>query len=295
MPPPRLQLFELEDQRWFPDLLRRGLTEYLMAIAARTRPYAAVLPSLNSAVASVNAPLIRDYCSGAGGPWLGLLPALTAVAPDVRLELTDAFPNTDALLRFPIGAPISYRSAPLSATDAWPADASLATFFASFHHFPPSQARKILRQASVTQTPIAVFEGTHRSITALLLMCLVPIAVLVLTPTIRPLKWWRILLTYLIPVIPLAVWFDGVVSCLRTYRPDELLALAASIPDSGMDWRAGEWRTAGQPLPVTYLIGTPTVSRRSARRRKCAEAADCVEAISPRSSMNIHGSLNATT
>lgn len=258
MPLPRLQLLELEDQRWFPDLLRRGLTDYLMAIAARTQPYAAVLPSIHSAIASIHAPLIRDYCSGAGGPWLDLLPALRAVAPHVILELTDAYPNTDALTRFPAGAPVTFRSTPLSATDAWPEDAALATLFASFHHFPPMQAREILRQASVTQTPIAIFEVTHRSITALLAMCLVPVAVLLLTPTMRPVRWWRLLFTYVLPVLPLAIWWDGVVSCWRTYRPDELLELAAAIPDSGMEWRAGEWRTAGQPLPVTYLLGNPT-------------------------------------
>jgi hypothetical protein len=260
MPLPRLQLFELEDQRWFPDLLRRGLTDYLMAIALRTRPYAPVLPALERLVTSEPAPLIRDFCSGAGGPWLDLLPALVTAVPGVRLELTDAYPNADALMRFPVNAPVEYRSTPLSATNEWPPNASLATFFAAFHHFPPNEARDILRAASSTRTPIAIFEVTHRSVKALVLMCVVPIAVLLLTPTIRPFRWWRVAFTYMIPVLPLAVWWDGVVSCWRTYRPDELLALADEVNDSGMQWRAGEWRTPGQPLPVTYLIGTPATT-----------------------------------
>jgi len=259
---PRLQLFELEDQPWFPHLLRRGLTDYLAAIAARTRPYAAVLTSLEAAVATTHEPLVRDYCSGAGGPWLELLPALAAAVPEVRLEMTDAYPSPEALANFPSGLHVTYRPTPLAATAAWPPDASLATFFAAFHHFPPAEARDILRQASATRTPIAVFEVTQRTITALAAMCVVPIAVLVLTPMIRPLRWWRLVFTYVMPVLPLAVWWDGVVSCWRTYHPDELLALATRAAPSGMDWRAGEWRTAGQPLPVTYLLGTPTTARR---------------------------------
>jgi hypothetical protein len=254
---PRLQLFELEDQRWFPDVLRRGLTDYLTAIAARTKPYAAVVPALESHLKAESAPLIRDYCSGAGGPWLELLPTLCKAAPGLRLQLTDAYPNSDALMRFPANAPVTYRTTALSATDAWPRDASLATFFSAFHHFPPNEARKILRSANATRTPVAIFEVTHRSVLALVAMCLVPVAVLLLTPTIRPLRWWRLLFTYLVPVLPLAVWWDGVVSCWRTYRPDELLALADDASDGDMEWHAGEWRMTGQPLPVTYLIGTP--------------------------------------
>ncbi len=255
---PRLHLFELEDQPWFPDLLRRGLTDYLATITARTAPYAPVVAPLAALLAEQPTPRIRDYCSGGGGPWLQLLPALRAAAPEVRLELTDAFPNIAALEHFPVGAPVSYRRTPLRAADAWPGDATLATFFSSFHHFRPTAAREILRQACVTKTPIAIFEVTQRSMVALAMMCIVPVAVLLLTPTIRPVHWWRLLFTYLLPILPLAVLWDGLVSCLRTYRPDELLALAETIPDSGMSWRAGEWRAAGQPLPVTYLIGVPS-------------------------------------
>lgn len=254
---PRLHLFELEDQPWFPDLLRRGLTDYLAALSTRTAPYAAVVPALTQLLAGQPMPQIRDYCSGAGGPWRELLPALTAAAPKLRLELSDAYPNVAALAHFPADAPVSYRATPLRATDVWPDDSTLATFFSSFHHFRPAEAREILQQASDTQTPIAIFEVTQRSIAAFGVMCLVPIAVLLLTPTVRPFRWWRTLFTYVMPVLPLAVLWDGIVSCWRTYRPDELLGLAATIPDAGMSWRAGEWRAVGQPLPVTYLICTP--------------------------------------
>jgi hypothetical protein len=260
---PRMQLFELEDQPWFPHLLRCGLTDYLAAMTERTRPYAAVLPSLVATLRHAQDPLIRDFCSGGGGPWPALMAGLVEAVPHARLELTDAYPNPAAVARFPQMRGVSYRDSPLEACAAWPADASLATLFSAFHHFAPTQAVEILRQASVTQTPIAVFEVTHRSLKALAAMCVVPIAVMLLTPMIRPLRWWRLIFTYLVPVLPIAAWWDGVVSCWRTYHPDELLDLAARAAPSGMTWRAGEWSTPGQPLPVTYLIGTPTSARGS--------------------------------
>lgn len=258
---PRLQLFELEDQPWFPHLLRCGLTDYLAAIAERTRPYAAVLPSLTAAVAQAPDPLVRDFCSGGSGPWPALFPALVLAVPGVQLELTDAYPNPQGLARFPSTLAVTYRPTGLEAMSSWPEDAAVATFFSAFHHFAPAQATEILRQASVTRTPVAVFEVTQRSLKALAVMCVAPIAVLVMTPMIRPARWWRLLFTYVVPLIPFAVWWDGLVSCWRTYHPDELIALAMRAAPSGMDWRVGEWSTPGQPLPVTYLLGTPTSAR----------------------------------
>ncbi len=260
---PRLHLFEFEDQPWFPHLLRVGITDYLATITERTQPYAPVLPTLVTAVAQTADPLIRDFCSGGGGPWPALFPSIASAVPGTHLELTDAFPNPQAMARFPANLAVTYRSTVLEATSPWPVDASLATFFSAFHHFPPAQATDVLRQSSQTGTPVAVFEVTQRSVKALALMCVVPIAVLLMTPMIRPFRWWRLLFTYVVPLIPIAVWWDGVVSCWRTYQPDELMALAVRAAPSGMEWRVGEWSNVGQPLPVTYLTGTPTTARGS--------------------------------
>jgi hypothetical protein len=85
-------------------------------------------------------------------------------------------------------------------------------------------------------------------------MLLVPLAVLLLTPRIRTWSWARLLLTYVVPVVPLLVLWDGVVSCLRSYRADELRALTAGL-DEGYTWEVGEYRRRG--VAVTYLIGAP--------------------------------------
>jgi hypothetical protein len=67
------------------------------------------------------------------------------------------------------------------------------------------------------------------------------------------LRWSKILLTYLIPLIPLAVLWDGLVSCLRTRTPQELLALTSRFPQ--YEWEAGYAR--GAWLAPVYLIGRP--------------------------------------
>ena len=255
---PRLHLFEFEDQRWFPATLRRGLTDYLAEITARTRPYAAAVAPLSALLAKSPAPTILDLCSGAGGPWPELLAALLPTHPSLQLELSDAFPNPDAVGRFPHGARVRYRRAPLRATDLPAKEPAVRSLFSGFHHFRPAEAQRILGQAAADRVPIVVFEATHRSAKAVVAMLIVPLAVLLVTPVIRPFHWWRLLFTYLIPLLPLVAWWDGVVSCLRTYRPEELRSMTASLADSGMEWQIGELRAPGMPLPVTYLIGTPS-------------------------------------
>ncbi len=257
---PRLHLFEFEDLPWFPSIFRRGLTDYLAEMTARTRPYAVAIEPLGAVLAKAPAPIVLDLCSGTGGPWPQLVEELTARCPSLQLELSDAFPNPEALRRFPPGSPVTYRREPLRATEAPPEARAVRTIFSGFHHFRPAVAQQILRQAAESRAPIAIFEATHRSGKALVAMVIVPVAVLLLTPLIRPFRWWRVVFTYLVPVLPIAAWWDGLVSCCRSYRPAELEAMTRSL-DSTMEWRIGELRAPGAPLPVTYLIGSP---RRSA-------------------------------
>jgi hypothetical protein len=75
----------------------------------------------------------------------------------------------------------------------------------------------------------------------------------------RPFRWSRLFWTYLVPVVPLMVLFDGVVSCLRVYTPDEMLAMARDVASDSYEWDAGHEKPAGAPLPVPFLIGVPRV------------------------------------
>jgi hypothetical protein len=93
--------------------------------------------------------------------------------------------------------------------------------FTSFHHFPPEEARTVLQNAASAGQGIAIFEITRRAPSTIALMFPWVLMLFVLTPLIRPIRWSRLLYTYVVPIIPLVLLFDGVVSCLRTYRPPE--------------------------------------------------------------------------
>jgi hypothetical protein len=131
----------------------------------------------------------------------------------------------------------------------------LRTLFNGFHHFPPDGARQILRDAVSSGQPIAVFEMLERSWPYLAFQLLAPLLVMIITPKMRPFRLSRILLTFVIPVIPLCMLWDSLVSVLRCYTAQELLAMAAGLEGERYVWDAGTYRRG--VLPVTYLVGYP--------------------------------------
>ena len=129
--------------------------------------------------------------------------------------------------------------------------------FTSFHHFPPEEARAILQNAVDAGQSIGIFEITRRAPSTISLMFPWALMPFVFTPLIRPFRWSRLLCTYVVPIIPLVLLFDGVVSCLRTYRPQELREIVKKLSGIEYQWEVGEYSRASGQVPITYLIGCP--------------------------------------
>ena len=61
----------------------------------------------------------------------------------------------------------------------------------------------------------------------------------------------------MVPVVPVVMMFDGVVSCLRIYTPDELRTMGQEVGGEAFDWEAGTDYPPRSAIPIPYLIGTP--------------------------------------
>jgi hypothetical protein len=61
-----------------------------------------------------------------------------------------------------------------------------------------------------------------------------------------------------VPLIPFIVMFDGTMSMLRIYSPEELRELIATVPEhESFDWDIGTTRVVGSALGITHLVGIP--------------------------------------
>ncbi|RKG92810.1 hypothetical protein [Corallococcus terminator] len=249
---PRLQLFEFLDQPWLPGLLRRGEVDYLRVVLDRVRPYNSVVPHLAELLRSAGTNRIVDLCSGTGGPWRTLLPALHAVHSEAEVVLTDLHPTP--VQELPPGA--YYRDTPVDATRIPEELTGVRTLFEGLHHFPPEQARALLADAAAHGAPFAAYELTQRTLPYLLVQFLLVVPLVwIFTLLIRPVRGWRLVLTYLVPIIPLLILWDGLVSSLRTYTPEELEKLTTGLDTDGYRWGSGVHRAPG--VVITYLIGQP--------------------------------------
>lgn len=254
----RRHIVELADLPWWPRLFRDAATDYLVAAIHRAKLYNALAPRLAAAIQRSGADRIIDLCSGGGGPWPDLLPALREHGVDVPVCLTDKYVNLRALEWVAANTTgVEFEPLSVSATDVPARLTGFRTVFTAFHHFRPADGRAILAAAVRDRQGIAIAEASSRSPAALAVQALIPLAVLLLTPVIRPFRWSRLFWTYLVPVIPAAILFDGVVSCLRVYTPEEMLAMARDVGGDQYEWEAGLERPAGSPVPIPYLIGVP--------------------------------------
>ena len=254
----RLHLFEVEDLSFCPRVIRDGITDVLQHSINSGKMYLPVVPLLLDALEKTDSSRLVDMCSGGGGPWPSLYPELAS--GDREVLLTDKFPNIPALdrTRSLFDGGLDYVADSVSAFDV-PEDLNgFRTIFTGFHHFRPEDGQKIIADAVRKGEGIAIFEFTHRSFLPMLFtLFMSPIGTLLVAPFAKPFRWSRVLLTYVVPVLPLCAMWDGFVSCLRTYSTDELQALVESLPENDYRWEIGE--VADRTVqPLTYLMGYPS-------------------------------------
>jgi SAM-dependent methyltransferase len=263
----RVQLFEFEDLPWFPQIVRECMTDFLSFLGQRGQVvYRTFAVRLAAALEATGDDTILDLCSGGGGPAITIAELLREhMKRPLHLVLTDLYPNLPRLERARLEGlgRVEYRGAPVDATEVPEALPGFRLICNAFHHLPPAAARKCLADAVQQGQGIAVVEIVDRSATSLFGVTFGTSAVLAVMPFIKPVTLSRLLLTYLVPVVPLCTWWDGVVSCLRAYHPHELEALVSSLPENDYSWEIGRLPLPNAPTSLIYLIGHPRRAMRA--------------------------------
>lgn len=261
----RIQLFEFEDFERVPSAIRDGGTDLLDFGFDRLGFYDAVAPKLIALLDETRATRVIDLCSGGGGGTLQMRRAVRESGNEVEFVLSDLHPNQAGIARVAaLGDPLTrYRAEPVDAMTAGGELDGVRTMSSALHHFPPDTVRTLIAATVARREPLAFFDVAASPAVRRMPAPFVPllfgvnaslllVASLLGTPFVRPFRPSRLLLTYLLPLIPLLVAWDGTVSARRAYSPDELLELARSVPGAdAYRWDAG---IGGNAL---YLTGVP--------------------------------------
>ncbi len=252
----RIHLFEFEDLQWFPAFLRNYMTDFLQFLTNKSKLFRPIIPIIEKGIERSDKNKIIDLSSGGGGGLLWIGQELQKRNPDLSIVMTDLYPNIPAFTYTKQQSKnFEYIADPVDARDIPDKLKGLRTQFLSLHHFRPEDAKKILQNAVDTKQNIAVFEGQERSLASIFAMIFSPITVLLVTPFIKPFSLGRIVFTYLIPLVPVFVLWDGVVSSLRTYSVKEMETLVEGLENKEQfDWEIS--RKKSGPGVNLYLLGT---------------------------------------
>ena len=254
----RKHLFEFEDQPWFPRLIRAYMQDHLTFMGNLSAPaYQGFVEKLKTAMERLGQQELLDLCSGSGGPARMIVQLLRSQGLEANARLSDLFPNVAAyrFLEKETGGVLRGVEYPVDATNVPEELKGFRLLANGFHHFPPPQAARVLADAVTKQQGIAVIEMVNRSFLAFLSVGIGLVLALLSAPFIKPFRLSRLSFTYLIPLIPLCLLWDGIVSCLRVYSPVEMRDLVLQLDTKEYEWDIDTLRLG--PGVVTYLIGIP--------------------------------------
>lgn len=229
------------------------MTDFLQFLSNKAKIYKPVVHLLAEKIKESGNDGIVDLASGGGGGLLWLNTELKKEIPNLKITLTDFYPNIPAFVQTQKqDSNFGYETTSVDARNVPQHLDGFRTQFLSFHHFKPDDAKKILQNAVDSRSAIGIFEAQERSFASIIAMILSPISVLLTTPFIRPFKFGRIVFTYLIPIVPILILWDGVVSSLRTYSVAEMRGLISQLDGKeSFDWSVNREKN------ILYLIGLP--------------------------------------
>jgi len=253
----RVHAVELEDLDWYPAFLRDAITAHLHTLEEASGMERIFAPYVKKLLAKAGTSKIVDLCTGAGGPLPAILKSLQGDQIEASAILTDKFPNLDQLRRLAANnAQLTYSEESVDATDT--NIPGVRTLFNAFHHFKPEQARSILQDSIEKRQAIGIFEFVERSPGALLSVAASAYSAYFTIPTIKPRRASWLAFTYLVPVIPMSILWDGTVSCWRVYSVSELDAMVKSIPGhEDFNWEISQQRMPYLIAHTTVLLGYP--------------------------------------
>jgi hypothetical protein len=256
----RIGLFEFGDLKWMPSMYHTVETDFLRYYYTLFNLYEPIYEKIAFVLKQSGQHHIIDLCSGGGGPVVKLREYLddNHLASSI-ITLTDIQPNLPAFAELEQQYPhkIVGNATSIDATTLPSELIGMRTFFTSFHHFPTeTTAKKLLQDAVDNGMPIGIFELSERSFPSIIYAFLSSLALpILLLPQLRPFTWGKLFFIYVIPLIPLMMAWDYLISCLRTYSLKELETLIAQLHAPDYHWEVGKKAGWGGLYHVTYLIG----------------------------------------
>jgi hypothetical protein len=233
-------LFEFMDQEWLPSSLRGTMREILECGNNKPfRPYYAWVADelLRAAKAEGHTTLVE---LGAGPAPITRLLAQDPRSDGLRLVPCDLFPDRAAYEALAASHPGKvvprYEPVDFSRPQQWEPH-TLLYLSGAFHHIPPEGRGAVLKSLSESADRVMLFEPLRKTAVSMAFVfgSAVPALILPVWRLGRPGRLRRFLWCWLVPVAPVAFWWDGLVSCLRMWTEAEWRAQLGPLVGAGQE------------------------------------------------------------
>ncbi|KAF7531333.1 hypothetical protein G7054_g8964 [Neopestalotiopsis clavispora] len=281
---PRLHLFEIDDQPWFPPYLRARVQDGLMHAWTFSLPFlwsnspatlvARILQrSLGSQVSQYT---FIDFCAGAAAYAVyrkgsECLPVKLVAVFGPAAALDHGCRLEDHALIAAASKHVTYVPFPVDASDAPEGLIEkyksrgrrvFRLFNLAFHHFDDPLARAILRNTVETSDGFGIFEMQDRSLGSLVTCFMYGFFILLCAPFFY---WWspaRLFFVYAMPIVPFVLVFDGIISSLRTRTPEEVEILLRTCGADTSEWeiKSGRERFLWPTGYLNWIVCTKKTS-----------------------------------
>tara|TARA_B100000508_G_scaffold75230_1_gene58671 strand:- start:145262 stop:146068 length:807 start_codon:yes stop_codon:yes gene_type:complete len=264
----RIQLFEFEDQSWFPSWMRTSLNRLIRVLLNKMGITESASTLINQKLKESNSNQVVDLGSGAGGVMIDVFKNLKATQPDTlpSFILTDLYPSESHVdyvnkLQFD---QLRYDHRSINALNLDSTPSGLKTMFNAFHHLRPNEAQRLLESAAKAETPILMYEMADNRIPLILWWLFLPVSLIIvalmclfLTPMVRPLTFKQLFFTYVIPIIPITYAWDGQASYPRIYTFSDIEELIQNIDMTNYTFEIDYLKNKKGKKQGYYIFGNP--------------------------------------
>jgi hypothetical protein len=256
----RIHAFEWNDTASSPAWLKESIVETLGRGLRWGRIYRGIGPVFAEFLRRVGTTSVLDLASGSGEPCTILIASLEQAGETTpSFVVSDLFPDVAALKEVAERHPgkIDVVAESVDATNVpEKIDRPARTIITAFHHFPPELAKRILADCVAKKRAVFIVEAFPRKVLRLLaVMPAMAVAAFANPFVAREHRAIKLVLTWLIPLIPLLGLWDAVVSVLRVHSESELRAMVEPL-GGGFAWEYREVPFA--PLGrATVFMGIP--------------------------------------
>jgi hypothetical protein len=257
----RHQVFEFGDQPWLPSIFRDGIRGFLDCthrVMGYYKPWASILAEVLRTTGQREIVVL----GGGGLVFCQLLQDELRKRHqlDVKIYLTDLYPVPGLASKLRAGDNIVVVQESINMLKVPPSLKGVRLIVNAFHHLSPEQAVAVLEDAHQQNSAICICEYTRNSLVGVISSFLYPFFNWLIAPGVSQARLSTLFFTYIVPVFPLMLAIDGLMSNCRSYSTYEFKAFTSKFKTNSYQWSWRENHTLLHPTVLTTFIGLPPVS-----------------------------------